>query len=236
MTGSYYRRASQLLQASINNPPATVTIRQFHWLFYNNARSTWFRNRWFGIRAQQNPNDVWIIQEIISETKPDFIIETGTLCGGSALLWASILEVVNPAGRVITIDLDDSTAEACRLPLFQRKVDFMQGSSTDPAIVGRVAKRAKGCKVLVILDSDHHKAHVLKEMQCYAPMVQVGGYLIVQDSDINGNPVQQGFGPGPKEALEEYLNTNHNFLPDKSRERLLFTMHPNGYLKRIRAD
>jgi cephalosporin hydroxylase len=210
-------------------------ITRFHNLTYF-SDSTWLMNSWMGIKSQQNPNDAWIIQEIISEIKPDLIVETGTFRGGSALMWASVLEQINPLGRVVTIDIKDYTAEARKFPLFQRRVDFLLGSSIAPDIVAQVAERAKGCRTLVILDSDHSKAHVLEEMKCYAPLVQEGGYLIVEDSNINGHPVLRSSGPGPYEAIQEFLSTNKNFKPDKSRERLLLTMHPNGYLKRISRD
>ena len=120
------------------------------------------------------------------------------------------------------------------MPIVQKKVDFLLGSSTDPKIVAEIEKRVKGRKVLVILDSDHSKAHVLKEIQAYSPLVQKGGYLIVQDSNINGHPVRPNFGPGPMEAIEEFLAQTDEFEPDKTRERLAPTMHPNGYLKRIK--
>lgn len=219
-------------------PSADVGFKQkavdlYHKAFYYSAK-TWRVNKWFGILTEQNPNDVWITQEIIVETRPDFIIETGTLCGGSAALWSAILEQVNPGGRVITIDIMDQAQEARRLPVVQKRVDFLRGSSTSPGIVEEVRNRVKGKKVLVILDSDHSKEHVLRELAAYAPLVSVGSYLIVQDTNLNGHPVDPAFGPGPMEALEEFLAGNPGFEPDRSRERLLFTMHPGGYLKRVR--
>jgi cephalosporin hydroxylase len=217
-------------------PPA-LTSQQiadlYHQEFYDSP-NTWRMNKWLGILTEQNPNDVWIIQEIIVETRPDFIIETGTLCGGSAALWSTILEQVNPKGRVITIDIMDQAQEARELPIVQRHVDFLHGSSTATFIVNDVKNRVKGKKVLVILDSDHSKQHVLNELAAYAPLVNVGGYLIVQDTDVNGHPVDPTFGPGPMEAIEEFLASNGDFLPDKERERLMFSTNPNGYLKRIR--
>jgi cephalosporin hydroxylase len=108
------------------------------------------------------------------------------------------------------------------------------GSSTDPKIVGDIERLVKGKKVLVILDSDHQRDHVLKEMESYAPMITVGSYLIVQDSIINGHPVRKNHGPDPMEAIQSFLASHDNFQPDRERERLLFTMHPRGYLKGVK--
>lgn len=96
------------------------------------------------MRSQQNPNDAWIHQEIIVDVKPDFIIETGTLNGGSAALWATILQQVNRNGRIITIDIKDEAREAKKLPSVKQYVDFIIGSSTDSAIVSEVKKRVEG--------------------------------------------------------------------------------------------
>jgi cephalosporin hydroxylase len=203
-------------------------------MFYEDA-SAWPSNRWLGVPTQQNPNDVWIHQEIICEVKPDFIVEAGTASGGSAALWAMVLKQVNPEGRVITIDIHDQAEAARRLPIVQQTVDFLVGSSTDPAIVAEVKRRVQGKRVLVILDSNHTKDHVLNELKAYAPLLELGSYMIVQDTDINGHPVYEDYGPGPMEAVEEFLATNHDFVVDRSRERLLLTFHPKGYLKRVKA-
>jgi cephalosporin hydroxylase len=206
-------------------------IDSYHKLFYES--NVWETTRWLGVLTQQNPNDAWIHQEIIVDVKPDFIVEAGTLHGGSAALWATILQQVNPNGRVITIDIEDKAAEAKKLPIVRQYVDFLIGSSTDPAIVAEVKKRVEGRKVLVILDSDHSKGHVLAEMKAYARFVSVGSYLIVQDTNVNGHPVAANFGPGPMEAVQEFLASNQQFKPDEKAERLMFTLHPKGYLKRI---
>ncbi|HKI20913.1 MAG TPA: CmcI family methyltransferase [Isosphaeraceae bacterium] len=207
-------------------------VDQFHKLYYDNPE-TW-STRWLGLETLQNPNDVWMIQEIICEVRPDLIIEAGTRAGGSAAIWAMVLQQVNPNGRVITIDIKDYVpSEARDLPIIKEKVDFLLGSSTDPKIVDEIRRRTEGKKVLVILDSDHSKNHVLNEMIAYGPMVTKGSYMIVQDTNINGHPVLPDFGPGPWEALDEYLPKNEQFQPDKSRERLMFTMHPRGFLRRI---
>jgi cephalosporin hydroxylase len=212
--------------------PKQTVIENFHKLYYESL--AWDQNRWLGVRCQQNPNDAWIHQEIIADVKPDFIIETGTLNGGSAALWATILQQVNPNGRIITIDIKDQAGEAKKLPIVKQYVDFIIGSSTDPTIVSQVKKRVNGRNVLVILDSDHSKDHVLAEMRAYSSLVSPGSYLIVQDTNINGHPVLPGFGPGPMEAVEEFLASNQQFRSDNNAERLMLTLHPKGYLKRIR--
>jgi cephalosporin hydroxylase len=87
--------------------------------------------------------------------------------------------------------------------------------------------------VLVILDSDHRENHVSRELELYSELVKPGGYLIVQDTNINGHPVLPRYGPGPMEAVQKFLaDKGKSFQVDKTRERLLFTMHPSGYLQR----
>jgi cephalosporin hydroxylase len=150
-------------------------------------------------------------------------------------MWATILAQVNPEGRVISIDIVDGVTKAKDLPIVRERVEYLVGSSTSPEILTRVKQRIEGKRVLVILDSDHSRDHVFREMELYSPFIEVGGYMIVQDSNINGHPVYPSFGPGPMEAIEDFLKINSGFEIDKGRERLLHTMHPNGYLKRVRA-
>jgi cephalosporin hydroxylase len=216
----------------MNRPSAQEVIDRFHKFFYDSE--VWKSTKWLGIPTAQNPNDAWIHQELIVRVKPDFIVETGTWNGGSAALWATILQQVNPQGRVITIDVKNFVSAAKNLPIVKEKVEFLIGSSIDPTIVVKVEERVKGKTVMVILDSDHSKDHVLAEMKAYAPMVSKDSYLIVQDSNVNGHPVLANFGPGPMEAITEFLATNDQFRPDTDAERLLFTMHPKGYLKRVK--
>jgi cephalosporin hydroxylase len=180
----------------------------------------------------QHPFDLWITQEIITEVAPDLVVECGSNCGGSALLWTMLLEQINPAAKVITIDIEDRIDAARKLALFRRKVEFIRGSSIDPEVIARVAKRAKGKRTLVILDSDHKCEHVAAELSGYAPMVSPGSYLICQDGCINGHPLEPDFGPGPLEAIQAFLADHHDFEVDRSRERMLFTFNPSGFLRR----
>ena len=147
-------------------------------------------------------------------------------------MWATILEQVNPEGRVITIDIEDLSSEARNLPIANQKVEFILGSSTDPEIINRLTEEVSGKKVLGILDSLHQTDHVYQELILYSPLISVDSYIIVQDTNVNGHPVFFQHGPGPLEAVEQFLSGVDNFQIDKSRERLLFTMHPDGYLKR----
>lgn len=211
-------------------------IDRFHELYYNN-NDTSENMFWLGLQTWQNPNDVWIHQEIITEIKPDFIVECGTHTGGSACIWAMVLQQVNPKGQVITIDITDEPVKAAgveKIPIWKEMCVFLHGSSTDPKIVEEVTKRVQGKKVMVILDSLHTKDHVLAELKAYSPLVNVGSYLIVQDTNVHGHPVFKAHGPGPYEAVEEFLASNRNFESDRRRERLMFTMHPKGYLRRNR--
>jgi cephalosporin hydroxylase len=227
-----YRAASGGSQEPL---PASArqVVDAFPQLFYA-SRGTWSRNTWLGISTQQNPNDAWVTQEILYEVKPDVVFEAGTAAGGSAILWATILEQFNPDARVVTVDIVNSSREARKLPIAKRRVDFLVGSSTEPRIVAEVRRLVGGKRALVILDSDHAQHHVARELDLYADLVSVGSYLIVQDTNVNGHPVFPEHGPGPWEAVEAFLERNPQFEVDRSRERLLFTMHPRGYLKRVR--
>jgi cephalosporin hydroxylase len=219
------------------------TIDRFHKLYYNSPFTNG-ANRWLGVLTVQNPNDVWIIQEILFEVKPDFLVEAGTYKGGSAVLWAMVLREIKPSSRVITIDIEDQVADATKkLPIFQERIDFLVGSSTAPEITAEVKRRVAGHPVVFLLDSNHRKEHVLAELRAYADMIQVGGYIIVQDSNINGHPVfldPNGPGgyyaghPGPMEAIDEFLASDGRFLSDPRRERLMMTISPRGYLRRMR--
>lgn len=195
--------------------------------------TTYYQSRWLGIKTLQNPTDAWVTQEIIQEVKPDFIVEAGTFEGGSALLWAMILEHVNPRGRVITIDIEDQVTAAKQKPIWREKVDFLVGSSTDPAIVADVARRVQGGRVLVILDSLHTRDHVLAELQAYSPLVSPGSYVIVQDTGL-GRP-----SPNAKwasQGVRDFLETSEVFMVDRRRERFLITNNPDGYLRLVAAE
>lgn len=208
-----------------------VTER-FQTLYYNS--SVWMNTRWLGIPSEQAPTDNWSMQEIISGLRPDYIIEAGTANGGTTLFYASVLSFVNSNGKVITIDVAPHVTNASKLPLWNQSVEMIVGSSVDPKVTDHIAQEVLGKKVLVTLDSLHTRDHVLKEMQIYSKLVTPGSYLVVQDTNINGHPVNPEWGPGPMEAVEEFLKTNDNFVVDRSREKFMLTFYPGGWLKRVK--
>jgi len=154
------------------------------------------------------------------------IVETGTWSGGSALYLAMLFDLVG-SGRVITVDV-----AAERTPEHPR-ITYLTGSSTDSATLDAVRERIEPDeKVMVSLDSDHRAAHVLGELRTYADLVTSGQYLIVEDTNVNGHPVYPEHGPGPHEAVERFLAEDRRFERDRSREKLLLTFNPGGYLIR----
>ncbi len=172
---------------------------------------------------------MWIFQEIVTETRPDVIVEAGTYHGGSALFLANLLDL-DGRGKVVTIDI----ADYAKKPLHPR-IHYLLGSSTAPETMSEVKRLiAPQDRVMVVLDSDHRKPHVLQELRLYHRLVTKDCYLIVEDTNINGHPVFRGFGPGPMEAVEEFLQGNRDFVPDRSREKFLMTYNPSGYLRRLR--
>jgi cephalosporin hydroxylase len=207
-------------------------VERFQVLYY--ASSVWSHTKWFGIRSEQAPTDNWSMQEIISEIQPDYIIETGTMNGGTTLFYAAVLSYANPSGKVITIDIAPQVQDASRMPLWKQRVEMIVGSSVDPEVTDRVAREVQGKKVLVTLDSLHTRDHVLKEIQVYSKLVTPGSYLVVQDTNLNGHPIQLGLGPGPGEAVQEFLKTDNNFVADRSREKFMLTDYPGGWLKRLK--
>jgi cephalosporin hydroxylase len=217
------------------NSPATASpqaeqkiVGEFHKLYFYSKEKTWKNNTfWLNIPVAKCPLDLWIYQEIISETKPDVIIETGTAYGGSALFLASICDLTG-RGRIITIDI----VEQPNRPDHAR-IKYLSGSSTAEQTVNEVRNLIKhDDRVMVILDSDHCAEHVEQELAIYSRLVSAGCYLIAEDTNINGHPVMPGYGNGPMEAVERFVATEKGFVSDPQREKFFMTFNPKGYLRR----
>jgi len=217
------------------NNDAEEVIRRFHHLYYTRPHDTWLNTYWLGIPVLKSPLDMWIYHEILFQNRPDVVVESGTYHGGSAHFLACICDLVG-SGRVITIDLP-SGPEVPKNPAHpvHDRLTYVSGSSVAEETLAEVAGSIRpGEQVMVILDSDHHKDHVLSELRAYAPMVSNGHYLIVEDTNINGNPVLAAYGPGPREAVEEFLGERDDFVVDSSREKYFLTFNPGGFLKRVK--
>ncbi len=205
-----------------NNIPRT-----FNQLYFESP-NTWKNTFWLGTPLLKCPLDLWVFQEIIYELKPDLIVECGTNRGGSASYLATLCDLCDN-WKIISIDIEDYQGK----PEHPR-VQYLLGSSTSDDIVSQIKTVInENDVVLVILDSDHRKKHVLEELRIYHNLVTKGSYLIVEDSNVNGHPVAPSFGPGPMEAIKEFLKENKKFKIDKTREKHYLTLNPNGYLKKI---
>lgn len=206
-------------------------VEQFHRLYFESEvfGGTWKNTMWMGIPTRKCPLDLWVYQEMIHELRPDLVVETGTAWGGSALYLGAMCDLVGN-GEVVSVDL----APKDPLPTHAR-VRYLQGSSVDPEILDQIRRAAEGkSNVVVILDSDHRCPHVLDELRLYSTIVPVGSYLVVEDTNVNGHPVNPDFGPGPMEAAEAFLAEQDSFVVDGEREKFYMTFNPNGFLKRVR--
>jgi len=198
-------------------------IDAFHDHYYHTTHI-----EWLGIPVRKCPLDLWIYQEIMFAVKPDVIIECGTYMGGSAYFLSSICDLMNK-GKVITIDI-----QAMEQRPAHPRIIYLLGSSTSEAVYSQVKSMIAAHEVvMVILDSDHSKHHVLHEMNLYGQLVTPGSYMIVEDTNINGHPVLPGWGPGPMEAVAEFVQQRPDFRIDHSREKLILTYNPSGYLQKI---
>jgi len=206
-------------------------IDDFQRLFYASWLDTWANTTWLGVPSEKPAGDLWIYQEIIAELRPDFVVESGTRYGGSALFMATVCDALDH-GQIVTIDLEElASSPTCR-PRHPR-ITYLTGSSTAPETLERVRElTASAACVMVVLDSDHGMTHVSDELRLYRDIVTEGSYLIVEDTQFNGHPVAPDGGPGPWEAVEVFLKEAPEFAPDYAREKFLLTFNPRGYLRK----
>lgn len=219
------------------------------WMNRANRHKYSYHFEWLGRPIIQYPQDIVAMQELIWSVQPDLIVETGIAHGGSLVFSASMLEVNAACGGprdalVLGIDIDIRAHNRAAIeahPLAAR-IRMLEGSSIAPEVVAQVHAHARGRqRVLVSLDSNHTHAHVLAELEAYAPLVSVGSYCVVFDTVIDDMPADmfpdRPWGPGdnPKTALREYLRTHPQFEVDQALDhKLLVSVAPDGYLKRVR--
>ncbi len=214
---------------------------------------------WMGRPIIQYPQDMVAIQEIVWDTKPDLIIETGVAHGGSLILSASMLalldyceaveksDTINPAltrRHVLGIDIDirPHNRTAIEIHPLSHHIQMIQGSSISLDVIEKVKSVAQGySRIMVCLDSNHTHDHVLEELEAYAPLTSIGSYCIVFDTAIEDMPPdmfpERPWGPGnnPKTAVWEFLKSHPEFEIDKTiQNKLLITVAPDGYLRRVK--
>ena len=201
-------------------------LREFHRAWY--GANVWQRVRWRGGALCKCPMDLLVLAEVLHEVRPDVVVECGTYDGASAVYMADMLRIAHgdDRARVVTIDVDRKERS---LPT---NVVQLVGSSIDPTIVAEVRRLVpEGSRVLVDLDSDHSTAHVARELDAYAPLVSVGSYLIVEDTNVDA---VLGWSDGPAAAVSQFLTAHPEFEVDANRERLMLTFNPGGWLRRTR--
>lgn len=231
-----------ILAIANDNPPlikdkryvnrlSTELGEYLHWYF--SSKGFLQSIDWMGIPSRKMPTDMWIYQEIIVETKPDFIIEIGTFYGGSALFLAQTCDGINN-GTIITVDIshDFYMAEHSRILT-------ITGDCSDSGTLKIIKDIVKKGTVMVIHDGDHTASAVARDLELYAPLVSPGMYLIVEDGIVDlFNPATSKLGKsyiegGPLKASRDFLKKHvHEFELDMRRERFILTSNPEGYLRR----
>ncbi len=192
-----------------------------------NAPHTWHFTHFLGVGMMKSPNDLWAYQDLISQFRPKTIIETGTYTGGSALWFAFLMDALNiEGGHVWTIDFED------RRKVEHPRITFLGGDSTNPELAESIREHIQ-YPLLVSLDADHSEAHVRKELELFAPMCRVGDWLVVEDTNVSwsGEHADRGAQGG----LSDYVDAHPGeWRQDLMCERWLLTMHPGGWLQRMK--
>ena len=200
--------------------------------------------KWLGMRIIKLPSDLLVLQEIISEVRPQYIIETGIAHGGSLIFFSSILKLLNiKNSKVIGVEINLRKKNELlikRHPL-SKNIKIIKGSSTDPIVFRLIKKTIKRKKTMVVLDSNHTEEHVLKELEMYSSLVSKNSYIIVQDTGITHMP--ESFNKNrpwtqkknPHSAVFKFLKKNIKFkIMNYWYEKIMFSSSPDGFLKKVK--
>jgi cephalosporin hydroxylase len=201
--------------------------------------------RWMGVPIIQMPADIMATQEVIWDTKPDIIIETGVARGGSVLFMAGMLRLLGNGGKVIGVDIDirAHNRDSIESHPMSSDVILIEGGSVDDDVLAQVRSHIpEGARVMVVLDSDHSYDHVLAECRAYGPMVTPGCFLVVADTlvgHLEPDQVPQKRskiwhkGDEPLAAMHSYLAETDAFEADEALNgKLVLSSSPGGYLRR----
>jgi cephalosporin hydroxylase len=195
---------------------------------------------WMGRPIIQLPEDLVTFQEVLHKVRPDVLVETGVAHGGSAVFCASLFEVFGK-GRIISVDIEirPHNRKAIEEHPLKKRITLIEGDSAAPDTVAKVKSLiGKDEKVMVVLDSNHTRAHVLKELAAYSPLVSPGSYIVAADGNMDELYDVPGGRPewttdNPKTAVHEFLASHPEFEMDPEPTRLgHLTYWPHGYLRR----
>lgn len=203
------------------------------YLLWYYTRGGWKDMSWQGVRTLKLPSDMWNYQEIITEISAEWVVETGTRHGGSALFFADVLGT-GREGKVISLDI--SHKDVAKKCFDDDRIVLIEGDSAGKESVERLRSliEHRTGTLFMILDSDHSARHVLRELEALVPLLRKGDYLIVEDTIVNGHPVRPDHGPGPMEAIREYVSKQPGVLiRDKAREQKFgCTFAANGFYRK----
>ena len=209
------------------------------WLKAGWANKYTYNFSWLGRAVIQLPEDLMMLQEVICRVRPDVVIETGVAHGGGTVFYASLMELLGH-GRVIGVDIEirpDNRRAIENHPLAKR-ITLIERSSTDPQTLHEIKQRlGSDQNVLVVLDSNHSKAHVLHELRMYSPLVSSGSYIVATDGNMHDLHDLPGGKPewctdNPRTAVHEFLQSHPEFEIDSEPTRLGVTYWPDAYLRR----
>lgn len=217
----------------------------FEWMLRSVERRYSYGFKWLGRPVIQYPSDMIGMQELVWQIQPDAIVETGVAHGGSIVYYASLLQLLGGDRWVLGVDIDirAHNREAIENHPMYPRIKLLQGSSIDDDVFAQVQDLCRDRqRILVVLDSNHTHAHVLRELQLYSQLVRSGSYLVVMDTIVEDLPAgwfsdrPWDKGNNPKTAVWEFLKTNERFEVDREIEdRLQITVAPEGWLRCIQG-
>lgn len=200
---------------------------------------------WCGVPVIRLPDDIIVFQELVWDLEPKVIVEVGVARGGSVILSSSVLHLLGNGGRVFGLDIDIRTHNRAAIEnhRLSENISLIEGDSTSPEVIANLRNQLGNDLIdILVLDSNHTHEHVYNELQSYAELIRVGGYIVLPDTVIEFFP--EGYyssdrpwdvGNNPMTALNKFLRENPNFEVDEVRSsKAAISESPKGYIVRIK--